>query len=125
MVYDSRSTVHGQRPDKVCTTKPKCVPGTDLNCGTHQSRATAGIQRMCTMCTMCTGFSGFLLENILKHVIDFKRKLIEKGGTHGTHLWNYYISSLFLVELLVHTWYTSGTHPLLVVHSTKLVRFYP
>ena len=117
MVYDTRSTVHGQRitvsgsrPDKVCARNDNCVPGTNFNSGTHETQWWRGLQRMCAMCAMCAIISEFLLENILKHIIDFERKLIEKAGTHGTHLWNYYVSSLFPVELLAHilahTWHT-------------------
>ena len=107
MVYDSRLTVSGSRPDKVCTTKPKCAPGTDLESGTHQSRATTGLERMCTTCTMCTTFFKFLLKNISKHMIISER-------TFALKRWYTWYTS---VELLYTLTFSCGTPGTQVVHK--------
>ena len=99
MVYHSRSTVSGSRPNNGGTTKPKCVTSLVPQVVTHETRATTGLERMCDMCDT---FFKFLLENISKHMIISERTFALKS-CHTCH------TSMELLYILTISCGTPGT----------------
>ncbi|MFT7256173.1 MAG: hypothetical protein ACI8VR_001218 [Candidatus Azotimanducaceae bacterium] len=102
MVYNTRSTVHGQRltvsgsrPNTKLCQEQNSVPGTKFNSGTAESQWWRGLQRSCASCATCATFFEFLLKNISKHIITSERTFDLKTW----HSWHRYVELLYILTI--------------------------
>ena len=114
MNHGSRITAHGRRlphPRWVCATFGKRVPSLNDKNGTHKTLYYHTLSSVRARCAGCATFFKFDLTNLFLTFLfsksNFKSKLL---GTHGTHLSNPDVSSLFhflkLAHMLARTWHT-------------------
>ncbi len=95
MVYDSRSTVSGSRPDTKLCQERNSVPGTKSNSGTAESQWWRRLQRSCASCATCATFFEFLLKNISKHIITSERTFDLKTW----HSWHRPVEPLYTLTI--------------------------
>ena len=112
MVYDSRLTVSGSRPDTKLCQERNSVPGTKSNSGTAESQWWRRLQRSCASCATCATFFEFLLKNISKHILTSVRTFDLKTW----HSWHRPVELLYTLTIscgtpgtnLARTWHRSS-----------------